>query len=38
MEAPCTCIGTPTTVGWEDTPQLGNLLPVGLGPISNERT
>ena len=28
----------PTIVGREDTPQVGNLLPVGLGTISNECT
>ena len=27
-----------TIVGWEDTPQAGSLLPVGLGTISNGRT
>ena len=25
----------PTIVGWEDTPQVGSLLPVGLGTISD---
>ena len=28
----------PTIVGREDTPQVGSLLLVGLGTISNERT
>ena len=28
----------PTIVGREDTPQVGSLLPVGLGTISNEHT
>ena len=28
----------PTIVGREDTPQVGSLLPVGLGTISDERT
>ena len=28
----------PTIVGWEDTPQVGSLLPVGLDTISDERT
>ena len=27
-----------TIVGREDTPQVGSLLPVGLGTISDERT
>ena len=35
VEVPCGCIGTPTIVGWEDTPQVESLLPVGLGPISD---
>ena len=38
MEAPCSCIGTPTIVGQEETSQIGSLLPVGLGPISDGRT
>ena len=37
MQAPCSCIGTPTIVGWEETPQVGSLLPVGLGLISDGR-
>ena len=40
-EAPYSCIGKashPTIVGWEDTPQVGSLLPVDLGTISNGRT
>ena len=28
----------PSIVGREDTPQVGSLLPVSLGTISNERT
>ena len=28
----------PTVVGREDTPQVGSLLPIGLGTISDERT
>ena len=28
----------PTIVGQEHTPQVGSLLPVGLGTISNEHT
>ena len=32
---PCSCIGTPIKVGREDTTQVGSLLLVGLGPISN---
>ena len=28
----------PTIVGQEDTPQVGSLLPVSLGTISNEHT
>ena len=28
----------PTIVGREDTPQVGSILPVGLGTISNECT
>ena len=28
----------PTIVGREDTPQVGSLLPVGLGTISDEHT
>ena len=28
----------PTIVGQEDTPQVGSLLPVGLGTTSDERT
>ena len=35
---PCTCIITPTLVGWEDTSQVGSLLPITLGPISNGHT
>ena len=31
----CSCIGIPTIVKQEDSPQVGSLLPVGLGPISN---
>ena len=27
----------PTIVGWEDTPQVTSLLPIGLGTISDER-
>ena len=27
-----------TIVGWEDTPQVGSLLPIGLGTISDECT
>ena len=27
-----------TIVGWEDMPQVGSLLPVGLGTISDEHT
>ena len=29
------CIGIPSIVGQEDTPQAESLLPVGLGPISH---
>ena len=38
VEVPCSCIGTLTIVGQEDTPQVGSLLPMGLGPISDGRT
>ena len=37
-EKPCSCIRTQTIVGQEDTPQVGSLLPVGLGTISNGHT
>ena len=33
-EAPDNCVELPAIVGWENTPQVGSLLPVGLGPIS----
>ena len=35
LEAPCSCIETPTIVGQEVTPQVASLLAVDLGPISN---
>ena len=35
---PCTYIRTLTIVGQEDTPQVGSLLPVGLGSISDGHT
>ena len=38
MEAPCSCIRIPTKAGQEDNTQVGSLLPVALGPISNGRT
>ena len=34
VEVPCSSILTLTIVGWEDTVQVGSLLPDGLGPIS----
>ena len=34
----CKCIGTPIIVGQEDTPQVGSILPIGLGPISYRHT
>ena len=38
MKVPCSCIGIPTLMEREDTPQAGSLLPVGLGPIFNRHT
>ena len=38
VKAPCICIRIPTIVGLEDTPQVGSLLPVGPGPISDGYT
>ena len=38
METPCSYIGTPIKVGWEDTPQLGSFLDISLGPISDAFT
>ena len=37
-KAACSCMGTLTIVGWEETPQVGSLLPAALGPISDGRT
>ena len=37
-EAPCSCIRTLTIVGWEKTPQVGSLLPVGQGSIADRHT
>ena len=35
MKAPCSFIGILSIVGHLDTLQVGSLLPIGLGPISD---
>ena len=37
-EVSFTYIRTLNIVGWEDTPQVRSLMPVGLGPISDGHT
>ena len=35
---PCSLTGALTIAGWEDTHQVGSLLPLGLGTISDGHT
>ena len=37
-EVPYSCIGTLTIVRQEETPKVGSLILIGLGPISNGHT